>query len=129
MAENTAALCSNAIGQYIFGALAHVSFEELRKWYSRQREYYSGMLASLTDNLKQKLPGIIVSSPDASIYSVADVRNIAKPGFSAQDFVLWCAAKGKINIDGIYTTLLVSPMAEFYNVKEGEKNQKQFQNH
>lgn len=122
VAENTAALCSNAIGQYIFGALAHESHAELRKWYTQQRAYYSGMLAALTDDLRSRLPGVIVSSPDASIYSVVDVRNVAKPGFNARDFVLWCATKGKVNLNGIDTTLLVAPMAGFYNVKEGEEN-------
>jgi len=122
VAENTAALCSNAIGQYIFGALAHESHEALNKWYSKQRQYYYGMLSTLTDDLKQRLPGIIVSSPDASIYSVVDVRKVAKPGFDAIDFVMWCATKGKVNIDGIDTTLLVAPMAGFYNIIRGEKN-------
>jgi len=123
VAENTAALCSSAIGQYIFGALAHESHAELKKWYSKQREYYFGMLSTLTNDLKEQLPGVIVSSPDASIYSVVDVRNIAKPGFDAVDFVIWCASKGKANVDGIDTTLLVAPMAGFYNVKKEEKNQ------
>ena len=122
VAENTAALCSNAIGQYIFGALAHESHAELRKWYSQQRTYYSGMLSALTNDLRSRLPGVIVSSPDASIYSVVDVRNIAKPGFDALDFVMWCATKGKVNLDGTLVTLLVAPMAGFYNVKKGEKN-------
>ena len=122
VAENTAALCSNAIGQYIFGSLAHVPHADLQKWYSKQRTYYYAMLSALTDDLKQRLPGVIVSSPDASIYSVVDVRNIAKPGFDALDFVMWCATKGKVNLDGAQATLLVAPMAGFYNVKKGEKN-------
>jgi len=122
VAENTAALCSNAIGQYIFGALAHESHLDLKKWFEKQREYYHGMLSTLTRDLKAKLPGVIVSSPDASIYSVVDVRNIAKPGFDALDFVMWCASRGKVNLDGADTTLLVAPMAGFYNVKKGEKN-------
>ena len=122
VAENTAALCSNAIGQYIFGSLAYESHEDLKKWYSKQRKYYYRMLAALTDDLKQRLPGVIVSSPDASIYSVIDVRNIAKPGFDALEFVMWCATKGNVNIDGDNATLLVAPMAGFYNVKKEEKN-------
>lgn len=122
IAENTAALCSNAIGQYIFGGLAHESHEDLKKWYSKQRKYYYAMLAALTDDLKQKLPGVIVSSPDASIYSVVDVRNIARSGFDALEFVMWCATKGKVNLEGTNATLLVAPMAGFYNVKKGTKN-------
>lgn len=122
IAENTAALCSNAIGQYIFGALARESHEDLKQWYAKQRKYYFGMLNDLTEQLKQKLPGVIVSSPDASIYSVVDVRNIARSGFDAVDFVMWCASQGKVAIDGINTTLLVAPMAGFYNVATGEQN-------
>ena len=122
VAENTASLCSNALGQYIFGSLAHVSFEDLQQWYLQQREYYYSMLENLTNNLKKYLPGIIISSPDASIYSVVDVRDIACSDFDALDFVMWCATKGKVNMDGINTTLLVSPMAGFYNVKAGAKN-------
>ena len=80
------------------------------------------MLSVLTNEIKQQLPGVIISSPDASIYSVVDVRNIAKPGFNALDFVMWCATKGSVDMDGEKMTLLVSPMAGFYNVKEGEKN-------
>ncbi len=122
VAENTASLCPNAIGQYIFGALAHVSHSDLQQWYRRQRAYYQDMLSSLTSELRQRLPGVIVSSPDASIYSVVDVRNITKPGFDAVHFVMWCASKGKVELNGQPTTLLVSPMAGFYNVKPVEPN-------
>ena len=122
VAENTANLCPNVIGQYIFGSLAHVSHNELREWYSKQRAYYKAMLSELTAELRNRLPGVIVSSPDASIYSVIDVKNIAKPGFDAKDFVLYCARKGKVQIKGKECTLLVSPMDGFYSVKEGEDN-------
>jgi len=122
VAENTANLCSNAIGQYIFGALAHESHFDLRKWYKKQREYYKPMLSKLFKDFKKLLPDIIVSSPDASIYSVIDVRNIVNPGFNAQGFVMYCALEGKVNLNGKETTLLVAPMAGFYSVQEGEEN-------
>mgnify|MGYP006277861275 CR=1 FL=1 len=122
IAENTANLCTNVIGQYIFGALAHESHEDLQKWYDKLRKYYNGMMALLTSEMKERLPGVIVSSPDASIYSVADVRNIADEKFDAQDFVLYCAAEGKVELAGQPTTLLVAPMAGFYNVPEGKPN-------
>ncbi len=122
VAENTANLCVNAIGQYIFGALAHESRSSLNNWYKKQREYYKPVMAELYEELKMKLPGIIVSRPDASIYSVIDVRNIAGSGFDAQDFVMYCAGDGKVDIDGEKTTLLVTPMAGFYSVSEGEEN-------
>ncbi len=122
LAEYTANLCANAIGQYAFGALAHVSHEELNKWYEHQREYYKPMMSILQNGLKEKLQGIIVSSPDAALYSVIDVKNIVKPGFKSLDFVLYCARKGKVDVGGEFFTLLVAPMSGFYNIKEGEKN-------
>ena len=122
VAECTADLCSNAIGQYIFGALAHESHIDLRKWYQKQRDYYSKMLVTLNENFKKLVPGIIVSSPDASIYSVVDVRNVVDENFNAQDFVLYCAQEGKVSLNGEDLTLLVAPMAGFYNMPQGAFN-------
>ncbi len=122
VAENTANLCANVIGQYIFGALAHESREALRAWYDRQRAYYRGMLDRLTAEFRRLLPGAILSRPDASIYSVVDVRRIVKPGFDAVDFVLYCARAGRVELDGEALTLLVSPMGGFYNPPPGEEN-------
>ena len=122
LAEYTANLCANAIGQYAFGALAHVSHKKLNEWYRKQREYYKPMMFSLRTNIEKALPGIIVSSPDATLYSIVDVRNIAKPGFNSSDFVLYCARRGTVKIDSNHFTLLVAPMSEFYNIKEGEEN-------
>jgi aspartate aminotransferase len=114
VAENTANLCPNAIGQYIFGALAHESHEDLRAWYGRQREYYRELLSRVSGELKSQLPGLIVSPPDASIYTVLDVRAVVKPGFEAKDFVMYCARSGAVELEGRRYTLLVSPMAGFY---------------
>ncbi len=122
VAEYTANLCANVIGQYIFGALAHESKEDILGWCKGLREYYKEQLYTVYNGLKAKEPGLIVSSPDASIYSVIDVRNIVKPGFDAIDFVLYCAQEGSVVVDGIETTLLVAPMKGFYNVKSGDKN-------
>ena len=80
------------------------------------------MLESVTTDFKTLLPGIIISSPDASLYSVIEVKNIAKPGFDANEFVLYCASKGKVNIEGKEITLLVAPMGGFYTPAEGETN-------
>ena len=122
VAENTASLCSNAIGQYIFGALAHESKKDLNIWYKEQRKYYFDMMNNLTKEFKKQLPWIIVSSPDASIYSVVDVKNIAKPWFDAMEFVLYCAQKWSVGINWKKYTLLVSPMTGFYKTKDWEKN-------
>ncbi len=122
IAEYTANLCANVIGQYIFGALAHESKDDILGWCKGLREYYKEQLFTVYNGLKAKEPGLIVSSPDASIYSVIDVRNVVKSGFDAIDFVLYCAEEGSVVVDGVETTLLVAPMKGFYNVKSGEKN-------
>lgn len=122
VAEYTANLCANVIGQYIFGALAHESKEQIAGWCSNIREYYKEQILMVYNGLKALEPKLIVSSPDASIYSVIDVRNVVKPGFDAIDFVLYCAGEGAVNLDGVETTLLVAPMKGFYDIKPGEKN-------
>lgn len=122
VAENTANLCPNAIGQYIFGALAHETPEDLDRWFDSQRAYYKSIMTQVTDGLKERLPGVIVSSPDASIYSVVDVRNVAKPGFDSKEFVLYCAQRGKVELYDKAMTLLVAPMGGFYNLQAGEEN-------
>lgn len=115
VAEYTANLCANAIGQYIFGALAHQSKEQIAAWCKHCRDYYRQQIMMVYNGLKQEEPGLIVSSPDAAIYSVVDVKNVVKPGFDATEFVLYCAEQGSVMIDGVDTTLLVSPMAGFYD--------------
>lgn len=122
VAEYTANLCTNVIGQYIFWALAHESKEDLQTRYAQQRNYYKAMLQSTTNDFKKNIPWIIISSPDTSLYSVIDVRDIAKPGFDANDFVYFCASKGKVEIDGKELTLLVAPMWGFYTPAESEAN-------
>lgn len=122
VAENTANLCSNVIGQYIFGALAHQSHEQLQDWFASQRQYYQEMMTRLSGEIKQLLPQIIISIPSASIYSVVDVRQMVDKNFDAKKFVLWCAEQGKVDIKGQAYTLLVSPMQEFYSVAQGQDN-------
>ena len=126
IAEYTANLCTNVIGQYIFGALAHESREDIQTRYRKQRAYYKGMLESVTNDFKTRIPGIIISSPDASLYSVIDVRDIAKPGFDANEFVLYCASKWQVeterNGNKEQLTLLVAPMSGFYSPLKDEEN-------
>ncbi|MEZ4386841.1 MAG: aminotransferase class I/II-fold pyridoxal phosphate-dependent enzyme [Candidatus Krumholzibacteriia bacterium] len=116
VAENTAGLCSNHIGQWIFGALAGQSHQDLQAWFRRQRDYYRGMLVQFTEATRRLLPGVIVSSPDASIYSVVDVRDLVDGSFDALEFVVWCAREGRHLLDGRNLTLLTAPMAGFYGV-------------
>lgn len=122
IAEHTVSLCSSAIGQYIFGAMAHEDHPTLRRWYDKQRAYYRGMLFGFASRMKQELPDVIVSSPDASIYSVIDVRKIVGKDFSAIDFIMWCASEGAVHIDGRSLTVLAAPMTGFYSIREGEPN-------
>lgn len=122
VAENTASLCSNHIGQWIFGSLATVDAAELQQWYEKQRDYYRSMMVAFTTEMRELLPGAIVSRPDASIYSVVDVREIAGSDFDALAFVLWCAEHGSVEIDGKPMTLLTAPMAGFYKVPGGTAN-------
>ncbi|KDR95220.1 aspartate aminotransferase [Peptoclostridium litorale DSM 5388] len=127
IAEYTANLCANAIGQYIFGALAHESKEDILGWCKDIKEYYKDQIVKVYNGLKEQEPKLIVSNPAASLYTVIDVRNVVKPGFSAMDFVLYCAGEGSADIDGVETTLLVAPMTGFYDIKEGEENPGQTQ--
>jgi len=122
VAENTTALCSNVIGQYIFGAMAHLHHKALQKWYQKQRDYYWTMLENLNKEVKKRFPQLILSNPDASIYTVVDVRSIATESFKAKDFVIYCAREGKVKIDGMEWTMLMTPMSSFYQVADGERN-------
>jgi len=122
VAENTASLCSNAIGQHIFGALAHTPHAELQDWFSRQRNYYGAMLKDFTTRTRALIPGAIVSSPDAAIYSVVDLRAVVPETFDGVEFVRWCARQGRRDVDGRALTLLTAPMAGFYSVPAGRPN-------
>ncbi|MBN2156557.1 MAG: aminotransferase class I/II-fold pyridoxal phosphate-dependent enzyme [Candidatus Lokiarchaeota archaeon] len=120
--EATANLCPPAIAQYVFGGLAHEPHDRLQQWFSKQRKYYQEIGGNLQDEFHEMLPGVIISSPDAAIYSVVDVRNIAKPGFNATDFVMYCTKEGKVTLDDTDYTLLVAPMKGFYSSEIGERN-------
>ncbi|MHC4391477.1 MAG: aminotransferase class I/II-fold pyridoxal phosphate-dependent enzyme [Planctomycetota bacterium] len=109
--EYTANLCSNVVGQYVFGALAHVPKGELATWFSEQRAYYQRVMDRVARGLREELPGLIVADPEASLYTVIDVRNIAPAGFSATRFVEACAARGREPIGNTPHTLLVAPMS------------------
>ena len=122
IAEHTVSLCSSVIGQWIFGALAHEDHATLKAWYEKQRAYYRSMLFDFTDRMKAALPDAIISSPDAALYSVIDLRNCAAEGFDTLDFVLWCAGEGAVDVDGKQVTVLTAPMSGFYSVPEGVPN-------
>ena len=112
LAEFTANLSANAIGQWIFGALAHVPAPDLAGWYERQRSYYRGLMRSVTDGLRAAVPRLIVSKPEAALYSVLDMRD-ADRDFDSARFVRFCAEKAAVAIDGRPHTLLLAPMTGF----------------
>ena len=122
VAEATATLCANAIGQHIFAALAHEDHKALQSWYGKQREYYVGMLSTLCEDMQRLLPGVIVSRPEASLYTVVDVKKIAPADFNSLDFVMFCAREGRVRIGTEDCTLLVAPMAGFYTPDEHGQN-------
>ena len=57
VAEYTANLCANAIGQYIFGALAHESKDQIEDWAKKMRDYYRGHIMKVYKGLKELEPG------------------------------------------------------------------------
>ncbi len=122
VAENTANLCSNVLGQYVFGALLYESKAKLNTWFHQQREYYREMETLVASGLKREMPDLIVSKPDAAIYTVVDLRKMAGPEFDANDFVLYCAKKGAVSLNGVKTTLLMAPMDGFYSPPPGKPN-------
>ncbi len=122
VAESTANLCANVIGQYVFSGLLHESPASLQDWFNQQRSYYRQMANEVTVGLKKELPQLIVSTPDAALYTVLDVRNFVESDFDANDFVMYCAQKGYAEIKGCKKTLLVAPMAGFYSSSKAEAN-------
>lgn len=118
VAESTANLCSNAIGQHIFGALAAIPHDELATWYQEQRGYYQSMMQGVVAGIRERLPKVIVTTPESALYVVIDVRDDAPAGFDSADFVQDCAERGKVVIAGADTTLLSAPMGGFYAARD-----------
>ncbi|HNQ31792.1 MAG TPA: aminotransferase class I/II-fold pyridoxal phosphate-dependent enzyme [Candidatus Woesebacteria bacterium] len=114
VAEHTVTLCASAIGQYIFGAIAHENVEKLHEWFAIQRTYYETMSRALVQGLQTSEPRLIVTAPESSLYCVVDVRALVPESFEAHDFCVFCAQKGGCEIEGEMFTLLLSPMSGFY---------------
>ena len=113
--EYTSNLSANSIGQYIFGSLALEPDTELKKWYSKQKKYYKNILTALRKRLKNNIPGIIVTEPEAAIYMILDFKNICDQRFDAEKFILFCAKEGKVLYNEKFYTVLLAPMNGFYN--------------
>ena len=123
VSEYTANLCANNIGQYIFGALANESIDEIKKWYNQQNSYYMEIFKDLKDDLKKELPGVIVSKPEASIYCIIDFKNISNQTFDSNEFVNYCAENGSVKINQNLFTVLLAPMKGFYKEHDIGKTQ------
>ena len=123
ISEYTANLCANNIGQYIFGALAYESKSRIKKWYSKQNSYYMELFKQINEGLKKRLPGIIVSEPEASIYCILDFKKIANKSFDSEDFVNFCAEEGSVQINQKIYTVLLAPMKGFYTISNIGKTQ------
>lgn len=122
VAENTVSLCTNVIGQWIFAAMNKLTLAELREWFCKQRDYYKPLMEKFCTDMRASLPGVIVSSAQASLYEVVDVRELVNEDFNADAFVVWCASEGYIEEAGEKVTLLTAPMSEFYSEKDLRKN-------
>lgn len=119
--EYTANLSSNTLGQEIFGVLADQSKEQLLMWYKKQKNYYQTIMNELKKDLKNVLPNLIISKPEAAIYFILDFKNIVDKNFDSVLFTNYCASKGKVLIKDDYYTLLLAPMKSFYkNPKLGK---------
>ncbi len=78
---------------------------------------------NFTKGFKEVEPDFIISNPEASIYFVIDVRNVAKPGFDGVEFAAWCAEHGRVTLDdGNDYTLLMAPLNGFYSGADREHN-------
>ena len=115
LANYTIYLCAGAIDQYIFGAISTLSEKEILTWVEKLKNHYSKIIVNTREQILKFLPNIIISKPEAAIYSVIDVKKISQgKNFDAKDFCIWCATKGKEKIGNEYFTLLLSPMDGFY---------------
>lgn len=108
-------ICTNAIGQYIVGALTNVPMKDIQKWNEKNKKYYSQNINWVRSEFKRIAPKAIFTSIGSAIYSVIDLRDCVPNNFSADSFVTYCAKDGKISLKGKKYTLLVSPMSGFYS--------------
>ncbi len=118
----SADLCAGIVDQYLFGALANASQVKIRKFLADLRLHYFEMLSRFRDKLISLNPRLIVSMPEASIYSVVDFKNATPKDFKALDFINWVAEKGKVMINGKPYIMIGAPMSGFYQVGKNEKN-------
>ncbi|MFT5170880.1 MAG: aspartate aminotransferase [Candidatus Marinamargulisbacteria bacterium] len=122
-------LCSSVEGQWMFQGLLSESKQDLQSWFKHQRNHYATLMTPVIEEFSEIVPDLIVSKPEAAIYSVLDVRNFPglPPQFDARDFAMFCAESGSVplassNGQVLRHTLLVAPMSGFYGRLPGRPN-------
>ena len=95
------------------------------KWIEDLREYYKDLIASTVRAFRERMPELVVSNSDASIYFVVDFKKI-DPDFDAKAFVNFCAREGRVDevpVNGKPATLFLAPMEGFTQIPQPEKTQ------
>lgn len=115
LAEQTINLCAPVIDQHIFASLLEESHQDLQKWYHLQRSFYGQRLKHVAAKLKELEPNLLISQPAAALYLVVDFKQTAPAGFTTTAFAQYLASQGSSNLNGRPTTLLLAPMAGFYD--------------
>ena len=121
----TPELCASAVGQHMLEALKDEPKGSIWKGMGNLHAYYKNLITATAQAFRERMPGLIVSSPDASIYFVIDFRNIL-PDFDAKAFVDFCARNGRVEevpVDGKPGTLFMAPMGGFYSNPEDGRTQ------
>ena len=111
----TPELCASVRGQHTLEALKEESKEDIMKWIEDLREYYKDLIASTVRAFRERMPELVVSNSDASIYFVVDFKKI-DPDFDAKAFVNFCAREGRVDevpVNGKPATLFLAPMEGF----------------
>ena len=89
----------------------------MKCWFDKQRKYYQSIISFVYSDIKEKIPNIIVSQPEAALYLVLDFKNF-NTHFNAVDFVNFCAKSGKSKFGNRYYTVLMTPLQNFFKNKK-----------
>tara|TARA_Y100001970_G_C13479042_1_gene483419 strand:- start:54 stop:395 length:342 start_codon:yes stop_codon:yes gene_type:complete len=72
-------------------------------------------MLELRKNLLEKIPNLIVTKPESALYFVIDFKMIFDGEFNIEEFIEYCATKGKSRINNNDYTILLAPMTGFYD--------------
>ena len=118
----SADLGAGIVDQYLFGAMAEESVENIHEFLENLKNNYVKTMKGFREKLLAENDKLIVSQPEASIYQVVDFKKATPEGFKVLEFINWAAAKGKVMIDGKPTVMIGAPMSGFYRVGKRERN-------